>query len=412
MDSRQRVLTALKHQEADRVPVDLNGMRSTGIMAIAYNRLKAYLGLEEGATRVYDITQQLAEPDEAMLERFEVDVLPLPRLPKGLSAVQPGWKPYTLPDGSPALVPAGLHFERGTGCWLIRDTAGNILYKMPDGALYFDTVYHPLAQAQTIAEIESYQLPLISDAELEWLAGEARRICAAGRSRAVMGHTGINLYETAQRLRGWEQFMLDLGGNQALVQALMEKLAENAIRNLERYLGAVGGYVDILQMGDDLGTQSGPQISSRMYRRSIKPFHQRIFQYAKQASSKPVFLHCCGGIFPLLPDLIEAGLDILNPVQIAAVGMDPAALKRDFGRDLVFWGGGADSQRVLPTASPAEVRDHVRRLVEIFAPGGGFVFCAVHNIQADVPPENITAMYQAALEFGRYSAPGSPINNS
>jgi uroporphyrinogen decarboxylase len=401
MNSRQRVLTALKHQEADRVPVDLNGMRSTGMMAIAYNRLKTHLDLPAGETRVYDITQQLAEPDEVVLERFGVDVRPLPRLPKGLSAVHPGWKPYTLPDHSPALIPAGLNLERSPAGWLIRDPQGAILYEMPEGALYFDTVLHPLAQAESIAEIEAYPLPLISDAELDWLAGEARRLSASGE-KAIMGHTGVNLYETAQRLRGWEQFMLDLGGNGALAQALLEKLTENALQNLERYLGAVGAYVDILQMGDDLGTQNGPQISPRMYRRMIKPYHQRVFQFAKQTSGKPVFLHCCGGIYSLLPDLIDAGLDILNPVQIAAVGMDPAALKRDFGRDLVFWGGGADSQRVLPTASPVEVSAHVRRLIEIFAPGGGFVFCAIHNIQADVPPENITAMYDTAQMYGKY----------
>lgn len=401
MNSRQRVMAAIGHQEADRVPIDLNGMRSTGIMAIAYNRLKACMGLSDGETKVYDITQQLAEPANAVLERFGVDVLPLPRLPKGLSSVHSRWVPYTLPDNSQGLIPAELNLEHDSAGWLIRDSDGRILYRMPDGALYFDTVYHPLAQAESIAEIEAYELPLISDAELDWLGREAKRVSASGE-KAIMGHTGINLYETAQRLRGWEQFMLDLGGNQAMAQALMEKLTENALQNLERYLGVVGQHVDILQMGDDLGTQKGPQISPKMYRRLIKPYHQRVFQFAKKTSNKPVFLHCCGSIYPLLPDLIEAGVDILNPVQIAAVGMDPASLKRDFGRDLVFWGGGADTQRVLPFASPEEVRAHVQKLIEIFAPGGGYVFCAVHNIQADVPPENIMAMYATAQLYGRY----------
>lgn len=403
MNSRERVLTALRHQEPDRVPIDLNGMRSTGVAAIAYNKLKQHLGLQTGATRVYDITQQLAMPDEALLEHFKVDVRPLPRLYKGMNLSQPGWQPYTLPDGSPAEVPASLKFERLGSSTVLRDARQNVVYQQPDGALYFDTVYHPLAEASTFADIEAEPLPIISDAELEWLRAEAQRL-RSSTDKAIMGHSGVNLYETAQRLRGWSQFMLDLGANPELAQYLMGRLAENAIENLNRWLGAVGEYIDIIQMGDDLGTQSAPQISPAMYRRLIKPYHRQVWQHAKQLSGKPVFLHSCGSIYPLLPDLIDAGLDILNPVQISAAGMDPARLKREFGRDLVFWGGGADTQSILPHASPEQVRQHVRELLEIFMPGGGYVFCAVHNIQADVPPENIAALYAAAEEFGGYPA--------
>ena len=197
--------------------------------------------------------------------------------------------------------------------------------------------------------------------------------------------------------------MEDLAGQPALAEALLQRLADAACADLARYLDAVGEYIDIVQVGDDLGTQNGPQLSPRMYRRLVKPYQQQMWQFIKARSGLPVFLHCCGGIYPLIPDLIEAGVDILNPVQISAVGMDPVRLKAEFGRDLVFWGGGCDTQHVLPEGTPAQVADHVRRQIDILAPGGGFVFNQVHNIQANVPPENIVAMLDAALAYGGYS---------
>ena len=405
MNSRQRVLTALRHQEPDRVPVDLDGMRSTGIMAIAYNRLKAHLGLTGGETRLYDVMQQLAHPEPPVLERFGVDVLPLPRPSWGLDPAHPAWKPWTLPDGSPALVPSGfdpLRDERGG--WLILDEAGRPVYRMPAGGLYFDQVYHPLAAATTVAEIEAFELPDIPEGELSWLAREARRLHET-TDKAIVGHFGGNILEGGQGLRGWERFMIDLAQEPKLAHALAQKLADHYVANLPRYLDAVGRYIQIIQMGDDLGTQQGPQISPAMYRQFIQPYHRQVYGYVKAHSDLPIFLHTCGSIYRLLPDLIEAGVDILNPVQISAAEMDPRRLKREFGQDVTFWGGGADTQHVLPTATPEQVRRHVRELVEIFAPGGGYVFCQVHNIQANVPPENVVAMFDAALEFGQYSHP-------
>ena len=405
MNSRERVLTALRHQEPDRVPIDLDGMRSTGIMAIAYNRLKAYLGLTGGETLVYDLMQQLAHPEPPVLERFGVDVLPLPTPSWGLDPTNPAWKPWTLPDGSPALVPSGfnpLQDERGD--WFILDDEGRATYRMPAGGLYFDQVYHPLAEATTIAEIEAFELPGVSDEELAWLRSEAQRLFET-TDKAIMGHFGGNILEGAQGLRGWEQFMVDLVLEPALAQALTQKLADHYVAILPRYLDAVGDYIQIIQMGDDLGTQQGPQLSPAMYRKFIKPCHRQVYEFVKtysQDTGKPsphIFLHTCGSIYKLIPDLIEAGVDVLNPVQISAADMEPARLKREFGRDVSFWGGGADTQHVLPTATPEQVREHVRQLIEIFAPGGGYVFCQVHNIQANVPPENVVAMFDAALEF-------------
>ena len=403
MNSRERVLTALRYQEPDRVPIDLDGMASTGIMAIAYNRLKAYLGMTGGETKMYDIGQQLAHPEPPILERFGVDVLPLPRPSLGLDPTNPTWKPWTLPDGSPALVPSGFNPVRNErGDWLILDAEGRVTARMPASGLYFDGVYHPLAEAATIAEIEAFKLPDISDQELAWLRSEAQRLFET-TNKAIMGHFGGNILEAAQSLRAWDRFMMDMALEPKLAQALAQKLADHYVTNLPRYLDAVGDYIQIIQMGDDLGTQNGPQMSPKMYRQIIKPAHRQVYEYVKTHSDLYIFLHTCGSIYRLIPDLIEVGVDILNPVQISAAEMDPARLKREFGQDVVFWGGGANTQHVLPSATPEEVRQHVRELIEIFAPGGGYVFCQVHNIQANVPPENVVAMFETALEFGHYS---------
>ena len=410
LTSRERVMMAVNHREPDRVPIDLDGMASTGIMAMAYNRLKAHLGLTGGETKMYDVGQQLAHPEPPVLERFGVDVVPLPRAKWGLDPTNPAWKPWTLPDGSPALVPSGFDpVQNERGDWLIMDDEGHVTARMPAGGLYFDGVYRPLAEATTVAEIEAYELQDIPDEELAWLRNEAQRLYET-TDKAIMGHFGGNILEAAQGLRGWEQFMMDMAGNPKLAQALTQKLADRWVANLARYLDAVGDYIQIIQMGDDLGTQNGPQMSPRMYRQIIKPAHRQVYDYVKTHSDtgtgKPcpyIFLHTCGSIYKLIPDLIEVGVDILNPVQISAAEMDPARLKLEFGQDVTFWGGGANTQHVLPNATPEEVRQHVRELIEIFAPGGGYVFCQVHNIQANVPPENMVAMFETALEFGRYS---------
>ncbi len=211
---------------------------------------------------------------------------------------------------------------------------------------------------------------------------------------------GGNLLETGQFLYRIDRFLMLLAENPAGAHAFLDRLVEIHLANLEKYLAAVGDSIDIIQFGDDLGTQGGPQISPRMYREFFKPRHARLWRRAKELANVKVMLHCCGGIRPLLPDLIEAGLDATNPVQISCVGMDAAGLKRDFGDRLTLWGGGCDTQWVLSHASPEEVRRHVRQQVAILSPGGGFIFQQVHNILADVPVENVMAMFQAVSEIG------------
>jgi uroporphyrinogen decarboxylase len=196
--------------------------------------------------------------------------------------------------------------------------------------------------------------------------------------------------------------MVDLASNERFANYLMDKMVEIHTENLKRYIDAVGDYIQIIQMGDDMGTQTGPQLSPELYRKMIKPRQKKVYQFVKEHSNIFVFLHSCGSIYKLLRDIIEAGVDIVNPVQTAAVDMDPVRLKTEFGKNITFWGGGCDTQRILPRGTPDDVRKEVEMKIRIFAPGGGYIFNQIHNVQADVPPENVAAMFDTAKECRSY----------
>jgi len=397
MNSRERILTALQHKEADRVPLDLGAMLSTGITGMSYNKLKSFLGIRDGRTRMYDLGQQLAEPETEILERIGADVLPL------FVSNPKRWKPSTLPDGSLCEVPEGFNPETlPDGSQVLRDGQGHIVSQMPKDGYYFDSVYFPLAGVSTVDELDQY--PPYSPIDETTLADlhERAKHLYENTEYALMLNGGGGIYEPAQGLRGWGAFMMDLAGDPAFAGALLDRLVDANIQRLEQILPAVEGYVQVIQVGDDLGMQDGPQLSPRLYRNVIKPRHQRLYRYIKEHSSAYLFLHTCGSVYPFIPDFIEMGVDILNPVQVSAKNMDSKRLKQEFGNDVVFWGGGCDTQHVLPFGTPAEVREEVRRRIGDLAPGGGFVFNQVHNIQVGVPPANIMAMYDAVREFGAY----------
>jgi len=393
VNSREWVLAALRHEVPDRLPVDLGAMRSTGITALAYRRLKEHLGIADGDIYVYDTGQQLAVVESPIMDLFGLDVVPL-----DLDQLL-GWQPYTLPDGHPARIVAGFTTETAPDGSLYQLEDGRRVRYRPPTGLYFDRIYYPLAEATAPADLDPFPLQSYSDGELILLRDRARYLYQ-NTDYAIMGNFGGSILEAGQGLRGWEQFMIDLARGGPFLEALLEKLTEVHLADLARYLDAVGPYVQIIVMVDDLGTQQGLQISPQMYRRRIKPCHTRIYGYVRQHYPEIyVFLHSCGSIYPLIPDLIEAGVQILNPVQISAAGMDPVRLKREFGADLTFWGGGCDTQHTLPRGTPEEVAAEVKRLLDIVAPGGGYVFNQVHNIQADVPPENVVAMLETARSY-------------
>ncbi|MDW7755542.1 MAG: uroporphyrinogen decarboxylase family protein [Brevefilum sp.] len=397
LTSRERVQRAINHEETDRIPIDFGGMASTGIMAIAYDRLKKYLGVTSGQIRVYDIGQQLAEVEPEILARFGVDVI---SLENSLSEAQSGrWKPWTLPNGVACQVPVSMDLrpDEEQGGWLLYESEHPVRRMSPD-SLYFSRIYHPLADAKTTADLNKYSHPVISDEKLDMLNMRAKNLYE-NTDYAIMANFGGSIYETCQGLRGWDQFLIDLATGGSFVEDLINRIVESQLRNLSRFLGAVGDYVQIIQFGDDLGMQDRTQISRRMYQNYIMPGHQALFQYVHQNSDCAVFLHSCGSVSPLIPDLIDAGVDILNPVQTSAANMDPVYLMKEFGDQITFWGGGCDTQHVLTNATPEEIEDHVIDRLKIFGPGGGFVFNQIHNIQANVPPENITAMFDTVLNF-------------
>ena len=408
MNSRERVLAALNHMEPDRIPVDLGGHRSSGISAIAYHHLRKYLGLAEKPVRVYDMVQQLAIIDEDVLDMFGVDTVEMGR---GFLLDDDDWKPWTLPDGTPCEIPYYTNLEKKGDDWLILAADGAEVGILKRGSLYFEQTCYPLMDRgienddfEDLEEMLGRQIwsavvhpgaHLAMDAEgLSEMAGKAKAL-RESTDRAIVGLFGGNMFELPQMVYRMDHYLLATGMYPDKVLELSEKLSEIHLKNLEKWLSAVGPYIDVILFGDDLGGQQGPLISPDAYREFYKPYHKKLWGRAKELADVKVQLHCCGGIYELLDDLIEAGLDAVNPVQISCRGMDPARLKAEFGERITFWGGGCDTQSVLPLGTPDEVKEHVRELTAIFNPGGGFIFQQVHNILANVPPENVLAMLES-----------------
>jgi uroporphyrinogen decarboxylase len=403
---RERVLQAINHQQPDRVPIDLGGHRSSGMMAIAYNKLKKHLGITTGDIYVYDVVQQLAIIEPEVRARFGVDTIEMGR---GFALSPQDWRDWVLPDGTPCKVPSFIEPVRVGEDWHIYHPDGTLIAIQKAGCLYFEQTVNPLANHQgmdfgNLAEpldrvMWSYMgtppAPIGYDPQgLAKLAAGARAL-RASTDRAIIGLFGGNLLELGQFLFRNDNFFVLLAGEPGRAHRFLDAAVEMHLANLEKYLSAVGPYIDIIVFGDDLGMQTGPQISPRMYRELFMPRHKLMWTTAKKLANVKVMLHCCGGVHSLLPMLIEAGLDAINPVQTTSFEMEPERLKREFGHDLCFWGGGCDTRDALPHGTPEQVAADVRQRVSILAPGGGFVFQQIHNIMSDVPPENVVAMLDA-----------------
>ena len=409
ISSRERVLKAFEFRPSDRIPVDLSGHRSSGLSAMLYPKLRSALGLKPAPVRIYDPVQQLAILDNDVLDLLGVDTIELGR---AFALDDKDWRPWVLPDGTDCFLPSWVNPEREERRWILRSKTGRIIAQMPDGARFFEQVWYPFYQEDAdTGNIKSAMQesmwhtvvsppgPLGDGPEGEQLLRKSARKLRQSTDRAIIGLFGGNLLETGQMLYRNDKFLLMLAMDPPAVHDFLDRLTEIHMQDLERFLGAVGDSIDIILFGDDLGMQSGPQMSPEMYREYFKPRHQMMWSLAKELANVKVMLHCCGGVRELLSDLIDAGLDTINPVQITARGMEAGQLKKDFGREIVFWGGGCDTQQVLPNGSPQEVYDHVTTQLEILSPGGGFVFQQVHNILPEVPIENILAMFSSIKDF-------------
>ena len=408
MTPRDRVLAALNHTEPDRVPVDFGGHRSSGMMAIAYAKLKNALGIASGGIYVYDMIQQLAVVEPPVLDALGIDVVEMGR---GFLTDEKDWVDWVLPDGTPCKIPYFIHIEKRGDDWILLGDDGTELAVQKPGCLYFEQTRFPLMERgiedDDFADLEAQfahavwtaipspgaHLPL-DDAGLAEMAQRAKAL-RESTDRAIIGLFGGNFFEIPQFLYRIDNYLADMALYPDAIHRLSEKLYEIHLGNLEKWLGAVGPYIDIILFGDDLGGQTGPLISPDMYREYYKPYQRKLWRRAKELADVKVMLHSCGGIEPLLDDLIDAGLDTTNPVQTNCRGMAARSLKEKYGDRLCFWGGGCDTRDILPNATPDAVARHVREQIAILNPGGGFVFQQVHNIMADVPPENVLAMFEA-----------------
>ena len=382
MNARERVVAALNHQEPDRIPIDLGGSICSSIHRQAYADLKKSLGMELEELQLMDYVQQLPYLDEALLERFEVDF----RMVQLPAATAPGLDV----------------FEEGDYYAFI-DRWGAKLHMPRDGGLYFDWVDFPVQEA-TMAALDAYAWPRPDPPEYNARLREQARHLYEQTEYALVGSAviGGGIFEQPARTMGLENFLRALLTEPAFADRMMEQITEIYIESCTRYLEEVGQYLQVFTYWDDVCGQDGWIIAPEIYRQRIKPRQRRLVEAIKQKTDARIYYHSCGAAFDLIPDLIEVGFDILNPVQVSARGMDTRRLKETYGRDITFWGGGVDTQQVLPFGTPEAVADEVRRRIDDLAPGGGFVFAAVHNIQAFVPPENIIALFDTALEYGRY----------
>lgn len=380
MDSRERVFEALSHREPDRVPVDFGGHLISGIHIDAYRALLDYLGMPSGDVRVERYRQRTAVIDEAVFRLFNADFRPL---------VPP--------------VPDLRWFEEGDEIGYVDEWGVTWRRNGRDG-LYFEHRKARFDDMPGEEELREMEFPRFDDPRrIAGLREKADAAAAAGKVPILDLPLGLEVFDAGFNICGATNFYMLLAMDPAAACYLMDRQLERQIEWWRLAFENIDS-LSLVRIGDDLGSQDSMLISPEMYRELVLPRHRRLFEAVKRHSGgrAKIIMHSDGAIRPIIPDLIDAGIDCLNPVQYTVSGLDPAELKREFGRDLVFWGGGIDTQSVLPTAGPGEVRDEVRRQIDLLAPGGGFVFSQVHIIQADVPPANIAAMMEAALEYGGY----------
>lgn len=374
MTSRERLIMTLEYKDPDRIPIDLGGA-CTGIEFDAYEDLVNYLGIKE---KPILFSRCHVEPSEDILKRFRVDTRYIRLQPPN------AWKLKLESDNS--------YVDE----WGVK-------WKKPKSSLYYDIIEHPLENAVSTKDLENYNWPDPYDpGRTEGLREKAKEIYENTDYALIADMVGWGIFEQSWALRGLEKFFVDMVDNPEFVSALLNKVAEIHIQLWDRFLDATGDYVQVAVVSDDLGGMDGLLLSPGLYRSLIKPVETKLWKFIKQKAKLYLFYHCCGAIYELVPNFIELGVDILNPVQVSAKDMDTGKLKREFGKEIAFWGGGCDTHRILPFGTPEEVRKEVRSRIKDLAPGGGFIFNQVHNIQPGVPPKNIVTMFDTAYDSGKY----------
>ena len=421
MNSRERVQTTLQHEEPDRVPLDLGGSAVTGIHVSSVYQLRQALGLDEPGTpvKVVEPYQMLGEVKPDLMAALGIDVVGLGSQETLFGFRNEGWKPWRTFDGTPVLVPEGFNTEAEPSGDILMYPEGDRTAppsgRMPEGGYYFDTIVRqpPLDDNALDVRDNLEEFAPISDEELAHFEQEAERLFME-TDKAILANFGGTAFgdialvpapwlKHPRGIRDVEEWYISTVTRREYIYEVFERQCALGLANLERIFEVVGNRVSVIFVtGTDFGTQKGPFLSKQTYRELYMPFHKRVNDWVHAHTGWKTFIHSCGSVLALLPDFVEAGFDILNPVQCSAAGMDPRMLKEQFGSRLVFWGGGVDTQGTLPFGSPEDVRREVRERIKIFGPGGGFVFNAIHNIQARVPPENLVALFEAVQEYRGY----------
>ncbi len=418
MNSRERFIYSANHKEPDRVPIDFGTTRSSGITAIAYNDLKKYLNLISQKTRLFDIQQQLIYPDDELLIKYGIDIYDVGR---SFLREEVEWRNYTLMDKSSAVIPTYFKIiTESDGTEYLLNNKGTRVAVKPPTSYYFDQCYWPWGEKEKIPdpipqnkfEEEIWMVPA-SPNHLDFMRSKSDLQQFARIVKELYENTTHALYYDLGRPGFFEKGMYMMGAEKWLIALIMDKsgvcrmldaYVENCIERLEVILDAVGEYIQIIRIfHDDLGSQTGPQFSPTLFKEIMAPRYKKLFDFIHSKSNVKILNHSCGSIADFIPAFIDSGLDMLNPIQTSCNNMDPVKLKKEYGKDLVLWGGGIDTVNELTTGTPDEVREKVKERIDIFAPKGGFIFCATHNIQPGVPPQNIDAMLEAANEYGVYS---------
>ena len=420
MTSRERVAAALNHREPDRIPIDVGSSGTTGIMVTAYAALRERLGLASGPPRVIEVLQMLGEVELPVLEKLGCDILPL-SLPVGFFGIPyRDWKPWQTFEGVDVLVPGQFNPTVDDSGDLLLSPGGDPTKRprgrMPHNGYYFDIIPYqePIDWDDLDPGDFAEKFTLLDDDTLEYLRTTSEQLWEHTDFAIMGGFGGGGLgdmpvvmaaeMESPKGIRKYDEFLMAHLTHPEYIKEIYSRQTEAAIENLKLYRQAVGDRISVIFMsGTDFGSQRGEMISPDIYRRLYLPFHKRMNDWVHANTTWKTFFHCCGSIYHLIPSFIEAGVDILNPLQCSAANMDPQRLKDEFGDRVVFWGGGIDTQKTLPFGTPDEVPAQAAERIRIFAPGGGYVFNAIHNIQAKTPVENIAAMFEAAREHGRYS---------
>ena len=414
-NSRERINLAINHKEADRIPIDLGSTRSSGISVAAYDKLKKILCINSGLSKCYDLIQGLAYPEKEIRDLFHIDAIDA-----GIDFLnsKEDWVKWKYKDEDFCLIPSFINIEedKKNGNLYLKDNYGVRLAVKPKTSFFFDQIFwvykdmskipenftnKELSQHMWAIPSPPWHLNIFDDNEYNVFIEKIKKLYKTSDYSVVLD-IGGNLSDIGWFTRSFENFFCDVLLDKKGTDRLLNRLTDNYLELIDRVLKGVGEYTDIIMFSEDLGFQNGPFYSVDIFKKVFKPKYKKMYDYVHDNSKCRVFLHSCGSIYELIPDLIDIGLDILNPIQTTTVNMEPERLKKEFGKDLTFWGGGCNYRDILPSKSPKEVKEDVKKRIEILSKDGGFVFNSIHNILPEVPPENIVAMYEAAYEYGIY----------